>query len=132
MRRTSGTNSQVNPMDWSGHICVPRSKNDDVNAVLASDQWDQLLDVLAVPKPLWDSLEKYGLWTALNLRCGLLIDQYEEEWLEPSALEAARQVVETHRNALLVIDTALSGFLDNLLAMIATAKEREVAVIFAF
>ena len=132
MKQTPKTKPKEDRKEWIGHICIPHSKDDDANTLLASDQWDRHLDVLSVSQLLWDSLERYGLWNALNLRCGLLIDQYEEEWLEPVALEAARDVVEACRGELLTTTPALTGFLDNLLILIATAEERNVAVIFAF
>ena len=49
---------------------------------------------LEIPDGFFDSLRRHGLFDEINLRCGALLDDYEEEIIEASSLDGVLAAVD--------------------------------------
>lgn len=116
--------------DWQGHVLVQRSADDDAATLLGSDEWESGFDGLAVDGAVWEALEENEFWDAVNDACGVLVDRYEEEWVDPAELPHLLEV--TERYSTQNVSPTASEFTDALAELVRTARDRQVPVIFAF
>ncbi len=90
------------------------------------------VDVLSVDEDgLINELWAINLFEEINAACGSMIDDYEEDMLEPEVLDKAIDVLnrkETHRH----ITERMEKFLNNLLQLLQKAKDTHRPVLFIF
>lgn len=124
--------------NWIGHVCAPWSPKQDSNLLLSLQNWQEYFETVVVDLPTWDSLEQIGFWDQISERFGIIIDRYEEEWLDAALVEEFALVISDFMSRLNESekldrqDTDMRHFLVSLSNLAQAAVTRSVPVIFCF
>jgi hypothetical protein len=81
-----------------------------------------------VSQSLFDEIWEAGLFQSLNSVCSTLIDDYEEEELQPEQLERAIASLAASRHR--VMKPGVELFLENLIMLCRSAREKHRSVHF--
>ena len=125
--------------DWSGHVCVQQSKDEDAAGRLGEEDWAQYFNVVSVNLDVWEALEALGFWDGINAQCDVLVDLYEEEWVNMDCLEDLQKEIQAYlvkykdlNSGYPAVDGQVLEFLRSISVLANTARQRNVPLIFAF
>lgn len=117
---------------WTGRVCVPLSAEQDAALNLGSTDWLKHFETVEIPADAFQALDGAGFWDDVNSRCGSLIDQYEEEWIELGGLEKLIACLSDWRSNRKNLPLEVQSIVSNLETLALKARERGVPVIFVF
>ena len=79
---------------------------------------------------LFEALWASGVFQRINERAGILIDDYEEEFVEKDALPEIRHAVDEVRSSAVPLNSRVQGFLETLSGLVAEAQRMERPMLF--